>query len=901
MDYDRDEQPTPIQISVIVPTLNEAENIGTLFERIHLSLDGLYRYEIIVVDDGSEDGTRERVRDLDLTYPVRLICRERQGGLSGAVVHGAQVARGDVVVVMDADLSHPPEDLPRVIEPVMRGSHDVSVGSRHVVGGKIVGWPLRRHVTSRVAASLASPFVDITDPMAGYFATSRDRLASVNPGVGGFKILLDLLAAEQPLIHVCEVPIEFRDREYGESKLTGGVIHSYLRQLVRLTGFRADTGSAARFGLVGCLGVLVDLSLFTMLTSLGTTFGVAHLTSFFAATLFNFVLNAVWSFKKPGEKIAGLTVGRYAAFLGVCLAALFIRGGIVASGIELGALPIVSVLLGIGAAALVNYLGSAMFVFGTQGRLKTIAQWRVVAVAVVVYTVLLRLVYMGVVDLLPEEAYYWNYAKHLDIGYLDHPPMISWLIGLSTSVLGNNEFAVRLPALACWMVALGFVVALAARVIGRNAAFAAGAMFSVLPYFFIDGAIATPDSPLVACWAAGLFFLHRAISGGHHRSWLWFGLAIGLGMLSKYTIAILGPAALVIMLLDRNGRRAFLTPWPYLGALVSLVVFSPVIYWNATHGWASFEFQTVRRLAEEPKFGIPFLGLSLLLLLSPAGLLSAFRVLGIRAWQNSACARRDRRFLMLAAVVPLGVFVLFSLKHEPKLNWTGPLWLALLPLMALDFEPLLNRIKDASGRFSLSLGWRLTFVITLFLFGTGMHYMSLGLPHTRYLSSTSLPVGWEEIGSAIEEIEDRYEHELGIEPMVVGMDKYNLASLLAFYRAKYQDTGCSPREGWEGTASSHLFGHAALMYEMWFPRQSVEGRDCILVAYDENGLTDAYLSPWFDELLPIQKIEISKNRESVHTFYWRLGKGYREKTTLPIDATALSNPGSEVQPVAIAL
>lgn len=202
MDYDRDEQPTPIQISVIVPTLNEAENIGTLFERIHLSLDGLYRYEIIVVDDGSEDGTRERVRDLDLTYPVRLICRERQSGLSGAVVHGAQVARGDVVVVMDADLSHPPEDLPRVIEPVMRGSHDVSVGSRHVVGGKIVGWPLRRHVTSKVAASLASPFVDITDPMAGYFATSRDRLASVNPEVGGFKILLDLLAAEQSLIRV---------------------------------------------------------------------------------------------------------------------------------------------------------------------------------------------------------------------------------------------------------------------------------------------------------------------------------------------------------------------------------------------------------------------------------------------------------------------------------------------------------------------------------------------------------------------------------------------------------------------------------------------------------------------------------------------------------------------------
>jgi dolichol-phosphate mannosyltransferase len=185
-----------------------------------------------------------------------------------------------------------------LIEPIITGACDVTVGSRHVEGGRIVGWPIRRHLTSRVAAWLASPFVDITDPMSGFFATRRERFASVNADVAGFKILLELLSSQQGRARVCEVPIEFRDREHGESKLSGGVIRSYLLQLKRLSGVHSTTGTMARFGLVGVGGVVVDLSIFAVLTAIGLTIGSAHISSFLVATLFNYVLNNSWSFRR---------------------------------------------------------------------------------------------------------------------------------------------------------------------------------------------------------------------------------------------------------------------------------------------------------------------------------------------------------------------------------------------------------------------------------------------------------------------------------------------------------------------------------------------------------------------------------------------------------------------------
>jgi dolichol-phosphate mannosyltransferase len=139
-----------------------------------------------------------------------------------------------------------------------------------------------------------------------------------------------------------------------------------------------------------------------------------------------------------------------------------------------------------------------------------------------------------------------------------------------------------------WLIAAFFQFQFARNLFGKTAAFLAVLLFSVLPFFFAMGLLMMPDVPLTATWAGGLYFLERATLAKRREAWLGLGLCMGLGMLSKYTIALLGPATLIFLLLDPRSRRWLWSPWPYVAALIALLLFSPVITWNAAHDWASF-------------------------------------------------------------------------------------------------------------------------------------------------------------------------------------------------------------------------------------------------------------------------------------------------------------------------
>ena len=184
------------------------------------------------------------------------------------------------------------------------------------------------------------------------------------------------------------------------------------------------------------------------------------------------------------------------------------------------------------------------------------------AVGFIAYAFALRLVFAATVELMPEETYYWNYAQHLDWGYLDHPPMVAWLIHGCTLLLGQSEFAVRLSALLCGAVASFFIYRLTRNLFGREAALAALLLAQGLPFFFLAGLLITPDAPLTAAWAASLYFLERALVGTKLSSWWFAGLCLGLGLVSKYTILILGSVAVTYMLWDAIARRWWL-PAPY--------------------------------------------------------------------------------------------------------------------------------------------------------------------------------------------------------------------------------------------------------------------------------------------------------------------------------------------------
>ena len=226
-------------VSIIVPTLNEAGNIDPLLERIFkVRDDHVLDLEVVFVDDASTDGTCAEIKGWQAAYPVRLVSRTTDDGLAGAVMAGARAAKGEYVVVMDADLSHPPEAIPELLAPLLEGSYDMVIGSRYVPGGATPEWPLQRRISSKLATLPARFFTDAQDPMAGFFALKRRRLAALNRQVCGFKIGLEVLATAEVDLRVTEVPIVFHDRYKGSSKMNAKVIGDYLRQLLLFVGAR---------------------------------------------------------------------------------------------------------------------------------------------------------------------------------------------------------------------------------------------------------------------------------------------------------------------------------------------------------------------------------------------------------------------------------------------------------------------------------------------------------------------------------------------------------------------------------------------------------------------------------------------------------------------------------------
>jgi dolichol-phosphate mannosyltransferase len=254
-----------LDVSVIVPTYREAANLPVLVPQVAdaLAAAGL-RGEIVVVDDASPDDTPAVCAELARTYPLRLLVRTGERGLSSAVVHGMRQARGRVLVVMDADLSHPPEAVPGLARLVASGDADFAVGSRYVAGGKTdEDWGVYRWLNSKVATLLARPLTRVRDPMAGFFALPRgafESAAALDPV--GYKIGLELMV-KCGSRRVREVPIAFRNRLHGTSKLTLREQVNYVRHLRRLYAYRlARVPLAARVGVAVLAGAVTGAAVF---------------------------------------------------------------------------------------------------------------------------------------------------------------------------------------------------------------------------------------------------------------------------------------------------------------------------------------------------------------------------------------------------------------------------------------------------------------------------------------------------------------------------------------------------------------------------------------------------------------------------------------------------------------
>ena len=284
-------------VSVVLPSFNESGNVAALVSRLDAVFARLgTRAEVLYVDDSTDD-TADRVRaaargarSLDLSVLERT---EPAGGLSGAVVTGLLATGGDVVVVMDADLQHPPETLPALLEALGRGA-DVAVASRRVEGGSSAGldgwWRQAASLGCSAVARALFPrrLRRCSDPMTGFFALRRSSVQLGRLRADGFKILLELLARHR--LHVVEVPLVFADRLTGESKASSEVGRAYLRQVLRLRLQGWSGSRVVRFGAVGAVGAMANLAIMAGLMAAGSGYVVASLVAAEVTIIGNFLV-----------------------------------------------------------------------------------------------------------------------------------------------------------------------------------------------------------------------------------------------------------------------------------------------------------------------------------------------------------------------------------------------------------------------------------------------------------------------------------------------------------------------------------------------------------------------------------------------------------------------------------
>jgi dolichol-phosphate mannosyltransferase len=474
------------------------------------------------------------------------------------------------------------------------------------------------------------------------------------------------------------------------------------------------------------------------------------------------------------------------------------------------------------------------------------ARWGRAVWAVFAVTLLLRLIAMATVPLIPEEAYYWMYAQHLQPGYFDHPPMVAWTIRAGVELFGNSELGVRFFGhLAAWGASV-LLYLYARQWYPRRVALAAALLIQILPLYFGIGLIATMDAPLLLFWSAALLGVSLAIQRENPWGWYLAGAATGLAFLSKYTALFL-PIGIVVAVFGRGAWRWHLrTIHPYLGGALALVVASPVIVWNAQHQWASFRFQFVERYAHDTfnaQSVLVFWQMQLATL-TPV-LLVALLVLLYRYGRHAKRRLRGGDWLALSFFAPVTAVVLFkSLKSEVHVNWMAPVYLSILPLMAHAGLARLRLERQRARRWGWGTAVRAT-VVGCLAINTGLLLYLVVLEPVLHAWPAFGP--WTGIAQVVEEYEEKLEEANdGREPLIIADGTYRLASVIAFYRRQFEKHPDGMEESYLFTTSQWVLRGEGLGYEYWLRRDECVGMDAIYISKVTSNINK--VKPWFDTI-----------------------------------------------------
>jgi membrane-associated phospholipid phosphatase len=443
---------------------------------------------------------------------------------------------------------------------------------------------------------------------------------------------------------------------------------------------------------------------------------------------------------------------------------------------------------------------------------------------------LFRIYYIlnGPLDLSPDEAHYWEWSRRLDLSYYSKGPMIAYLMYISTAIFGDNVFGIRIMAVLFSAFSSAFLYVLGKKLYDEQTGIFAGILIQIIPLFSIFGIIFTIDSPFIFFWILSLFFFWEAINSkelivtpnlptpplekggkGGFVYWVLLGLSIGLGLLTKYTMAFFYLCALLFIL--SKERRLLFSRGPYIAIIVSVLVFSPVILWNAEHDWVTLR-HTAGQANVAEGFRITFIRFfefagSQFGVITPLLLL----LMAVSLWKLRK--QREGAFLFWFSVPVLALFLLKSLQGKVQANWALPGYITGIISFSAYYKGFHSGGK--SKKFLIIASVLLSVVVSSLA-----HYPSiLNLPVKK--DPTSRLRGWKELGS---EVTSLYE-EISVErPVFIFSDRYQVSSELAFYVKGHPVTYCI------------AYKRRMNQYDMWPGFQNLLHHDAIFVRIGDTRL-----------------------------------------------------------------
>ncbi len=455
-------------------------------------------------------------------------------------------------------------------------------------------------------------------------------------------------------------------------------------------------------------------------------------------------------------------------------------------------------------------------------------------------------IFLGVA---PQESYYWNYSQHPDLSYFDHPPMAAYLILFFTGLFGDNNFGIHFAA-----IFVSFMLALVMYYFTRAMFDSRIAFWTVVIglttfIFALGGLVITPDGPLLLFWMLSMFTLYRADKIGRSESggngmqwWILTGIFLGCAMVSKYTAAFAGLGMALYLITSKERIKHLLKPGPYVAAIVSFIVFLPVVIWNYTHDWASFGFQSGRRAGEVHNirfdYFFGYLG-------SQVGILAIF-LFPLFIWAFIKAIKMIKNDSRLALFfwysVPTVVFFsAVAFIHYVKMNWIAPAYSSALPLAVALFFESKNAFLKKYAKFALVFSIAATIAA---------HVLIL-LPNFTFGKGDTV-AGWQELADRVEKIESEMKNDG--ELFICGYE-YKTASQLRFYM-----------DGQPETVSNNIVGKNGLQYDFWCDPDTLIGKNCIFV-YDKRKSYNDGLERFFERVEGPETVLIVKGGKKVTEFY----------------------------------